>query len=129
MKPRVYQASDGKWIVLVGETKTYFLETEELEARQMASKVEFASDIQEFCTGLVDLFKDAPDLESVYFDRGYNGGGIDPIIDGDVSGLGITAAQIASGITLIQQLQNFADNSAVVTGDYSATANALRTDR
>ena len=126
---KVYQAADGQWIVLVNGTKTYFLESEALEAQQMANKVEFAQDIQEFHTKLAQLFIDAPDLESVYFDRGYNGGGGDPIVDGDVSGLGITAANVASGITLIQQLQNFANNASVTTGDYSATANNLRTDR
>lgn len=129
MITKVDQIADNEWAVKILGTKLqYFYNTIE-EATDMASKLEFAGDMQAFSTQLAQLFRDAPDLESVYFDRGYNGGGADPIVDGDVAGLGITAAQIASGITLIQQLQNFADNAAVTTGDYGSTTNALRTDR
>jgi hypothetical protein len=65
-------------------------------------------------------------LETVYFDRGYNGGGSNPITDGDASPL--TAANYAALITLIQQLNNFLGNSAVTPADYDATLNTIRTD-
>lgn len=128
MTIKVDQISDNEWAVKIIGTKLQYFFNTVTEAMDMANKLEYAQDMQQFMTDLAGLFRDAPDLEGVYFDRGYNGGGSDPIVDGDVSGLGITAADIASGITLVQQLQNFANNSAVTTGDYSATVNALRTD-
>jgi hypothetical protein len=67
-------------------------------------------------------------LETVYFDRGYNGGGSNPITDEDLTSLGYTAANLANLITLIQQLNNFLGNSAVTSGDYDATLNAVRND-
>ena len=54
-------------------------------------------------------------------------GGSNQIVDADVSSLDIKAADVASGITLGQQLANFLANSAVTTGNYQATVNALRT--
>lgn len=66
-------------------------------------------------------------IESVYFDKGYDGAGSNPIIDGDLTNFnGLTAAQIASNITAFQQLNNFFQNIAVVQGDYSVTLNAVR---
>lgn len=124
---KIDQLASGQWSVIVTETNyKYYFDTQE-EAVRMTSKLDFAQNIQNFNTQLAELFKDAPDLEGVYFDRGYNGGGSDPITDSDLTGLGITAAQLGDGITLLQQLQNFAQNNAVTQGDYSATVNTLRT--
>ena len=66
------------------------------------------------------------ELDGEYFDQGYNGAGADPIIDADVAAYSITAAQFTNVITLMQQLQNFFANTAVTTGDYAATVNAVR---
>lgn len=88
----------------------------------------FAQRIIEQSLTLVRAINTASDTEQIYFDEGFNSGGADPIVDGDVSGLGVTAAQLAAFITLSQQLQNFADNAAVTTGDYRATLNGLRGD-
>lgn len=125
---KVDQIADNEWAVkIIGTKLQYFFNTVE-EAMNMASKLTFTQDAQDFSTRLAALFAEAPDLEGVYFDRGYNGGGSDPIVDGDIAGLGVTAAQVTAFITMIQQLQNFAGNSAVTSGDYSATVNAMRTD-
>lgn len=85
---------------------------------------------------IVELIRDAQALAPImdklsdrnkeYFDSGYNGGGADAIVDGDVSLYDITAAQFTSYITLMQQLDNLFGNAAVTTGDYAATINALR---
>ncbi len=70
------------------------------------------------------------DIDSSFFDNGYDGAGSDPIVDGDLTNFnGITAAQISSVITAFQQLNNFFQNSAVATGDYSVTLNAVRNAR
>ncbi len=65
---------------------------------------------------------------NTYFDNGYNGGGSDPIVDGDLSTNfnGLTAAQLGSIITAFQQLDNYFNNSAVTTADYSVNFNAVR---
>lgn len=73
-------------------------------------------------------------IDSQYFDSGYNSGGSNPIVDDDLNGVnpgttgfnGITAAQVASVITAYQQLNNFFQNSAVATADYSVTFNTVR---
>ena len=64
----------------------------------------------------------------VYFDRGYNVGGTNLIVDLDIIGLGITAAKLGALITLIQQLKNFVDNGVAAKGDYDNTLNNMRTD-
>jgi len=66
---------------------------------------------------------------AVYFDRGYNSGGSDPIIDDDISGLFVTADEVDSFITLIENLEKFFDNQAVTTGDYEASLNKFRRDQ
>lgn len=67
------------------------------------------------------------DIDSQYFDNGYDAVGSNPIIDADLTNYnGLTAAQVASVITAFQQLNNFANNIAVTTGDYSVTFNTVR---
>lgn len=95
----------------------------------MASqKVDFATKCQQIATALAANIYAAKDVDSVYFDRGYNSGGADPIIDADIVGLEITATELGAFITLTQQLANFADNAAVTQGDYDATLNQIRID-
>lgn len=95
----------------------------------MADKNTYVQRLQDTATKLAQVANEFEDLVSVYFDRGYNGGGADEIEDTDISaGLGITAADVANGVTLAQQLANFLNNAAVTTGDYDLTLNKLRTD-
>ena len=94
----------------------------------MADKVTFANKAQETATKLAQAIDAANNLETVYFDRGYNVGGANPIVDLDVIGLGITAGTLGGLITFIQQLRNFVDNGVVVKGDYDNTLNNMRTD-
>lgn len=72
------------------------------------------------------LFDNAPDIENEYFDLGYNSGGAREVIDADVIQWGLTAANIGSAITLIQQVKNLAGNAAVTTGDYALTTNIFK---
>jgi hypothetical protein len=95
----------------------------------MASKkIDFATQCQTHATTLAQVSDALSDIETVYFDRGYNSGGGDELVDGDITALEITAANIGSLITLAQQLRNFVDNAAVTQGDYDSTLNVLRTD-
>ncbi len=125
---QVYQASDGKWIVLNNDQKTYFLSNQEQEARIMADKIKFTNQVCTWSTNLAVLFKNARDLQGVYFDEGFDGAGSDPITDVDVTSLGVTATDVSSVVTLLQQLQNLENNIAVITGDYGSIVNRMRTD-
>ncbi len=126
-EPRVYQAGDGRWLVFNNGIKSDYF-TLESEAENMATKITFATQAQLDATTLAQVADKLANLETVYFDRGYNSGGSSPIADVDIASLNITAAQLASLITLIQQLNNFVGNSAVTTADYDATLNAVRSD-
>lgn len=94
----------------------------------MANKIKFAKNCQEANTTVAQLFLLTKDLDGVYFDEGFNDVGSDPIIDDDLTSLGITAVELALGITLFQQIQNLRNNDSVDPGDYQATVNALRAD-
>jgi hypothetical protein len=122
----IYQAANGIWIFFDGSEKHFF--ATESEAHIMDRKLTFVQRLQTAATQLAqtaDLFED---LESIYFDRGYGDGGAGEIQDSDITASGLTAAQVASLITLGQQLQNFVNNAAVVQGDYDAVLNTARTD-
>lgn len=124
---RVYQAADGRWLVFNNGVKSIYFNTES-EAEDMADKIKFANQAQAFCTSLATLFKNAKDLDGVYFSEGFDGAGSDPITDADLVSLGITAAEVSATDTMLQQITNFQNNIAVVTADYKATVNAMRTD-
>lgn len=95
----------------------------------MADKSTYVRKLMDAATRLSQVANEFGDLVSVYFDRGYNSGGSDELVDGDIaSGLGITAVDVGNGVTLAQQLDNFLNNASVSTGDYDATLNKLRTD-
>lgn len=97
----------------------------------MADKIKFSEQGQAFCTALAALFKNAPDLEGVYFDEGFNDVGGDPIADIDIESLGITAADVEAFITVAQQLQKFDigdGGDPVATANYGASVNRMRTD-
>jgi len=124
---RIYKNADGAFsLVINGELFATFSTIE--EAVNMSQKLTFVSKVQERATTLAQVADLVSDLVSVYFDRGYDSGGSDPVIDADLAALGITAANLTAFITLGQQLQNFLDNAAVATADYDATLNTMRTD-
>ncbi len=123
----VYQAADNRWLVFNNGIKSDYF-SQESEARDMATKLTFGEQSQGEATTLAQVADRLTNLETVYFDRGYNSGGTNPIVDGDIVSLNITAADLAALITLAQQLNNFLGNLAVATGDYDATLNAVRTD-
>lgn len=124
---RVYQATDGQWIVYNNGIKRYF--ATRMEAEIMSEKITYVESVQDFSTAISQLIEQLSAFQSVYADRGYGLGGADEITDTDLESLGITAAELAAFITpFAPQLVNFANNLAVTTGDYSVTLNKLRTD-
>lgn len=94
----------------------------------MGTKLTFAGQSRAIANTIASLDHDLEALDMVYFKRGYDGSGSDPIVDGDVSELDLTAADIAGMVTIAQQFRNFLDNIAVVTGDYNSTVSNTRSD-
>jgi hypothetical protein len=92
-----------------------------------ASKATFVADLQTAINNLITAKNALADQVNTYFKNGFNGGGSNPISDNDVSANNLTAARVAGGITLAQQLANFFGNQAVTPADYEATAQQLRT--
>lgn len=92
-------------------------------------KLDFAQQIQTCATKMAQAIEAFQKLDGIYYDRGYNPAGNDPITDADLVSLGITASDVASGITLAEQVEIFKNGqSAPTVADYGATMNKLRTD-
>lgn len=75
---------------------------------------------------LIAIVDDVADLENEYFDQGYNSGGGNQVTDGDAAVHDLTAAQFASLITVLQQVDKLMTNQATTLGDYIANLNAAR---
>lgn len=89
-------------------------------------KERFAAELLEHAKKLHQVRQLTAELVGTYFDLGFDGGGSDPIADGDITNYNFDAADVANYITLLQQFGNFMDNSAVSTGDYGASLNKVR---
>ncbi len=118
----------NQWIVFNNNIKVFFSADNEQGARLMANKITYGAMAQIISNRLANAIDEGINLENVYFDRGYNSGGGNDIIDADIESLGITASNLAAFITLVQQLQNFANNQTVTEADYDSTLNIMRTD-
>lgn len=92
-------------------------------------KAEFITAVQEISTVLARTGPQFQWLFETYFDRGYNNGGANPLVDIDFPPeLGITAGDVAAFITLAENVGNLLESRAVFVSDYGATLNRLRVD-
>ena len=73
----------------------------------MANKAQYARQAQQMAASFSALSDDISALQAIYFDRAYNGGGADELIDADVEALGITAADVTGMITFAGALDTF----------------------
>ena len=122
----VYQTATGTWIYFDGENKRRFIT--ESEAVDMATKMTWSTQAQMDATTFAQVADRLVNLRTVYFDRLYDAGNTNEIIDSDVVALGITAAQLGALVTLAEHLEAFLNNGAVATLDRDPTLNAIRTD-
>jgi hypothetical protein len=83
------------------------------------AKIDTAKAIVAAVKSLALVTDTAADLEAEYFDAG-------TFVDGDVSALGLTAADIASCITLLQQMSNLMTGGATAVAMYRTTLNKVR---
>jgi hypothetical protein len=73
----------------------------------MANKTQYAQRGRELSTVAANLFDQVLAWRDVYWDRAYNGGGADAIVDADVVVTGVTAADITGLITFADALETF----------------------
>jgi len=87
-------------------------------------KIDFITSVRALATNLQAQKANSDYLYEVYFDRGYNSGGADEIVAGDLVGTefeGMPISVLTDVITAINQYKNYFDNSAVTTGDYGSS--------
>lgn len=94
---------------------------------QSATKAQFVADLQTYVNLLIQAKLGLADAVNTYFKNGFNSGGSNPIATADVAGNNLTPSQVASGVTMAQQLANFFGDEAVTQGDYESTVQQLRT--
>jgi len=94
----------------------------------MATKIEFATKVKEFCTAIMYTHIQGYDAREIFNDREYNPAGANEIIDADVMSLGIKAVDIVNAIVFFENLQKLMDNQAPTAADYRASLNAMRED-
>ncbi len=93
------------------------------------SKALFAGECQRAAGSMVQLVKRLmKDLNETWFDRGYNSGGANAFVDGDLTSFGITAVQLADFINFCGQVNTLLDNGEPFQADWLKTLNLVRTD-
>lgn len=91
-------------------------------------KLSFAQNLQGKISVLAKAADELENLYTIFFDRGYNSGGSNTIVDGDLSSIGITAAELGEAITFIENLGKLLNNQDPTNADYDATLNKIRSD-
>ncbi len=114
-----HRQSGGTWYVTDGANE-YIFESEQ-EARQFMAKIDTAKAIVKAVQSLATATDSAGDLEAEYFDAAGAGW-----VDEDVAALGITAAQLAGCITLLQQVNLLMTGVATTPAVYRTTLNQVR---
>ena len=92
-----------------------------MEGEIMAQKQDTAKAIVKAVQSLATATDSAGDLEAEYFDAAGAGW-----VDADVVALGITAAQLAGCITLLQQVDKLMTGVATTPAVYRSTLNQVR---
>jgi len=89
-------------------------------------KAAYIVDVLRQAQALVEVADQLADLDNEYFDNGYNSGGANEIVDANMAVHDMTAAQFASLVTVMQQVDKLLTNQATTTGDYILNLNAAR---
>lgn len=125
---RIYQRQeDDLWVIVWGaHYQNKQVASTEMEALEMAEKIEFVEKLRSLVDTIGAVMDAEGDVYQLYFDRGYNGGGADPIVDGDITSTGLTAAEVTSAITLLENLVAFFNGTSPVNAQYRVTVNSVR---
>ena len=93
-----------------------------------SKKFQFAQMVMNYCTAVAQNADHGINARTVYNDRGYPPSGSNPITDGDVSGLEITAAMLELAMQFFENFEKMLDNQSITTADYDSTLNNMRND-
>lgn len=109
--------ADGIYYYSIGGV--YFRLPAGLQGEKTMQKLKTAQAIVSTVQSLALATDDADNLVKEYFDAG-------TFTDEDLAALGITAAQLAACITLLEQVDKLMTNQATSTADFTATLNSVR---
>ena len=91
-----------------------------------SQKVQYVQSMISAVTELDNLRTRLMEQYGMYWARGYNSGGSDPIADADIASLERTATQVSNIITMIDNINKLLSNQTPITGDYDTTINTFR---
>ena len=89
-------------------------------------KTDFALALRTAGGSLADAADDLADLYEVYWASGYNSGGSNELVAGDLTGHDITVTQVTAMITLAENLAKFLNNQDPTNADYDQTLDGLK---
>ena len=89
-------------------------------------KVDFARAVRDGVTALAEAADRIAELDAIYKASGYDAGGSDPIVDEDVEGHDITAADLANASTFAENLALFLNGGDPMQFDYASAIDAFR---
>jgi hypothetical protein len=92
-----------------------------------ASKQQFVQNLQQAMNQFHQATASLKDCDLYYYKNGFQAGGANAITDQDVVQYNLKAADVAAGMTMAEQLQNFINNAVVAQADYETTVQKLRT--
>jgi hypothetical protein len=78
-----------------------------------AKKQQFLTDTEDFASAFANLVALSHKLENIWILRTYIGGGAQAMTDEEAGTIGITAAEMQTGINLMVQLQNLYSGAVV----------------
>lgn len=98
--------------------------------KKVSEKTKWLSEMNGAVRDFIELRKKVDDIFQTYFDKGFNSGGADELVAGDLTGTpwdgAVTMTEIGNTVTGFEQYLKFMDNEAVTTGDYSGVFNAVK---
>ena len=93
----------------------------------MASrKVDFALAERAAATAFAEAIERIAELYEIYYDSGYDPGGSDSIIDGDIEGHNMAAQDLTNFATFAENLALFMSAGTPMVFDYQSKVNAFR---
>jgi hypothetical protein len=89
-------------------------------------KVDYALAQRDAITAFAEAAERIAELDAIYKNSGYDGGGSDPIDDDDLISFDITAQNLANASTFAVNLALFLNNGVPLVFDYASAINAFR---
>ncbi len=94
----------------------------------MSKKIDFADKVIKLCTAIIEAHVKGYDMRDIFNDREYNPGGVNAIIDNDISSLEIKAEDVTKAMQFFENFQKMLDGQQVTVADYRVTLNKMRID-